>query len=127
MVGCWSRGLCSTATGPSPVVSAAPDEHALWLAYRRDGDAAARVQIYGRYQPWARSVARDVFRRLRNPLLEWGDYVQNASVGLLEAMGRFDVGRGIDFIAYARPRVRGAVFNGVRVFIDRHGGGREER
>jgi RNA polymerase sigma factor for flagellar operon FliA len=32
-------------------------------------------------------------------------------------MSRFDAGRGIDFAAYAKPRVRGAVFNGLRSFL----------
>ena len=49
-------------------------------------------------------------------MMEWNDHVQNAQVGLLEAMSRFDPAHGVDFIAYAKPRVRGAVFNGMRSF-----------
>src|SRR5688500_13864902 len=105
----------------------ADDERVLWAGLRDGSNAAASGLLFARYAPWARSVARDVYRRLRNPLLDWADYVQNASVGLLEAMGRFDAARGLDFIAYARPRVRGAVFNGVRAFIDGPESGREER
>lgn len=41
----------------------------------------------------------------------------DASIGLLEAMSRFDVARGVDFRAYAKARVRGAVFNGVRSLL----------
>ena len=106
---------------------AVDDERELWSSLRAGRNDAAAALLFARYAPWARSVARDVYRRLRNPLLEWGDYAQNASVGLLEAMGRFDAGRGIDFIAYAKPRVRGAVFNGVRAFMDRQGDAREDR
>jgi RNA polymerase sigma factor for flagellar operon FliA len=32
-------------------------------------------------------------------------------------MSRFDPDRGLDFMAYAKLRVQGAVFNGVRVFL----------
>ena len=32
-------------------------------------------------------------------------------------MTRFDVSRGIDFMAYAKPRMRGAVFNGLRSYL----------
>jgi RNA polymerase sigma factor for flagellar operon FliA len=49
--------------------------------------------------------------------IEWADYVQNAQIGLLEAMSRFNETRGTDFIAYAKPRVRGSVFNGVRTIL----------
>jgi RNA polymerase sigma factor for flagellar operon FliA len=49
--------------------------------------------------------------------MDWSDFAQNATVGLLEAMSRFDPERGLDFMAYAKLRVQGAVFNGVRVFM----------
>jgi RNA polymerase sigma factor for flagellar operon FliA len=99
-------------------MDSALDERSLWARYRRDGDALARNALFDRYVPWSRSVARDVYRRVRLPQLDWADYAQNASIGLIEAMGRFDAARGIDFMAYAKPRVRGAVFNGLRTFLE---------
>ncbi|NJL18613.1 MAG: hypothetical protein HC938_17105, partial [Nitrospira sp.] len=48
------------------------------------------------------------------------DYVQNASIGLLEAISRFEPERGIPFAAFALPRVRGAVLNGLRT-LPAHG------
>ena len=98
-------------------MSPAADEQELWASYRSSSDASAQQQIFFQYIPWARAVARDVYRRVRIPQMDWSDYAQNATVGLLEAMGRFDAGRGIDFIAYAKPRVRGAVFNGLRSYL----------
>jgi RNA polymerase sigma factor for flagellar operon FliA len=97
--------------------SAGIEERRLWEAYRLDGDIGARQQLFFRYVPWARLVARDVYRRVRVPQMDWSDYAQNAVIGLLEAMNRFDPSRGIDFTAYARRRVRGAVFNGLRSFL----------
>jgi RNA polymerase sigma factor for flagellar operon FliA len=93
------------------------DEEQLWARYRSGSDADSHQQLFFHYVPWARAVARDVYRRVRIPQLEWADYAQNATVGLLQAMSRFDAGRGIDFAAYAKPRVRGAVFNGLRSFL----------
>ena len=95
----------------------APEESLLWETYRLGGDIGAQRLLFLRYVPWARGIARDVYRRVRVPQMDWGDYAQNATVGLLEAMGRFDPGRGIAFMAYAKPRVRGAVFNGLRSFL----------
>ncbi len=89
-------------------------EQQLWLRFKADKDQVAYAKLFETYAPWSRVVARDVYRRIRVSDLEWADYVQNASIGLLEAMARFDVSRNIDFIAYAKPRVRGAVFNGLR-------------
>jgi RNA polymerase sigma factor for flagellar operon FliA len=95
----------------------APEEQQLWEAYRSGGDIDAQQRLFFHYIPWARTVARDVYRRIRVPQMDWSDYAQNATVGLLEAMGRYDRSRGIAFIAYAKPRVRGAVFNGLRSFL----------
>lgn len=89
-------------------------ERQLWEHYKVRNDQAAYLKLYEMYAPWSRVVARDVFRRIQVNDLEWGDYVQNASIGLLEAMVRYDHVRGTDFMAYAKPRVRGAVFNGLR-------------
>lgn len=93
------------------------EERQLWERYRSPDPSHAHQELFFRYVPWARAVARDVYRRVRISQVEWGDYAQNATIGLLEAMTRFDPGRGVDFMGYARARVRGAVFNGLRAFL----------
>jgi RNA polymerase sigma factor FliA len=91
-------------------------EQELWRRYRLRQDLEARDFLILRYSPWAKSVAASVARRIRHNILEWSDHVQNAQVGLLEAITRYEIERGVDFMAYAKPRVRGAVFNGMRAF-----------
>lgn len=93
------------------------EELELWKRLRESNDRVAHQLLFSRYSVWARAVAGDVFRRVKVAQMDWGDYSQNAVIGLLEAMGRFDHERGIDFIAYAKPRVRGSVFNGLRNFL----------
>lgn len=92
-------------------------EQELWRRYRLQQDLEARDFLLLRYSPWAKSVAAGVARRIRHSILEWSDHLQNAHVGLLEAVSRYDVERGVDFMAYAKPRVRGAVFNGMRALV----------
>lgn len=107
-------------------------EQELWRRYRDDNDLAARDYLFLKYASWARHVAGKVVGRVPSHGMEWMDHVQNAQIGLLEAMARFDQRRGVDFMAYAKPRVRGAVFNGIRGFVhpqssradDRHVGDR---
>lgn len=89
-------------------------EHLLWGRWREGREIAARNALVLKYSPWARMVARDVYMRVHSLGDAWRDCVQNALIGLLEAMDRFDPGRGIKFETYARYRVRGAVFNGLR-------------
>lgn len=92
-------------------------EHDLWREYRRGSDLRARDRLFLQYMPWAAGVGRSVYRRISNYSLDCDDFVQNAELGLLDAMSRFDPERGIDFRAFAKPRVRGAVFNGLRALL----------
>jgi RNA polymerase sigma factor for flagellar operon FliA len=98
-------------------MSVVSEEQQLWINHQNGKDRAAHQQLFFRYAPWSRAVARDVYRRIRIPQMDWNDYAQNATIGLLEAMSRYDMNRGIEFMAYAKPRVRGAVFNGLRSFL----------
>lgn len=92
-------------------------ESDLWNRYRSGGDDAARDRLMLRYMPWATAIARSVHRRVRAYQVDRDDFVQNATIGLLEAMSRFDPERGIAFRYYAQPRIRGAVFNGLRAIL----------
>ncbi|MGH8077546.1 MAG: sigma-70 family RNA polymerase sigma factor [Lysobacter sp.] len=92
-------------------------ESELWERYRRANDSCARDRLFLLYVPWATAIARNVHRRVRSYPVDREDFVQNATIGLLDAMSRFDPERGIAFRFYAKPRVRGAVFNGLRVIM----------
>lgn len=92
----------------------------LWARWRGAGDMRAREALLEHYAGWARKLARAVFMRVRGRSADWPDYVQNASIGLIEAMDAYDHGRGVPFEAYARQRVRGAVFNGLRALSATH-------
>ncbi|WP_115552608.1 sigma-70 family RNA polymerase sigma factor [Xanthomonas arboricola] len=86
----------------------------LWRRFKTEHDLQARDFLVTEYSPWARIVAADVYRRVGRRDLDWADHVQNAHIGMLEAMSRYDPARSIPFTLYAKRRVRGAVFNGVR-------------
>lgn len=92
-------------------------ETELWLRYKSAGDHGARDVLFLQYAPWATAIARSVHRRIRVYQADRDDFVQNATIGLLEAMSRYDPARGIAFRHYAQPRIRGAVFNGLRAIV----------
>jgi RNA polymerase sigma factor FliA len=99
-----------------------PDaEVVLWRQYRQGSDLFARDRLFLQYRPWAASVGRSVYRRISIYSLDSEDFKQNAELGLLDAMSRFDPDRGVEFRAFARPRVRGAVFNGLRTLLSERG------
>lgn len=96
-------------------------EAQLWRQYRQDSDLIARDRLFSQYMPWAASIGRSVYRRISIYSLDSEDFVQNAELGLLDAMSRFDPGRSVEFRAYAKSRVRGAVFNGLRALLSERG------
>jgi RNA polymerase sigma-B factor len=79
-----------------------PDEELL-EAYHLDHDPAAREQLVKRFLPFARKLALR-YVHSREPL---DDLVQVASVGLLNAIERFEPGRGKKFTSFAAPTIVG--------------------
>jgi RNA polymerase sigma-B factor len=75
----------------------------LFRRYARFGDLAARDELFERFLPLARGLARR-YHRGTEPL---DDLVQVASIGLLNAIARFDPERGRDFTTYAIPTIVG--------------------
>ena len=94
-----------------------PAEIDLWQRYRAGGDPHARDQLITRYLPWAAMIARSVHMRVRAYQVDREDFIQNANIGLMDAMSRYDPERGVAFHLYAKPRVRGAVFNGLKAIL----------
>jgi RNA polymerase sigma-B factor len=75
----------------------------LFRRYARFGDLAARDELFERFLPLARGLARR-YHRGTEPL---DDLVQVASIGLLNAIVRFDPERGREFTTYAIPTIVG--------------------
>lgn len=89
-------------------------EAQLWARWVGQRDGQARDALILMHVSWARLIAKDVFLRVRSMSVDWGEFAQNATVGLIEAIDRYDPARGVGFRAFARHRVRGAVFDGLR-------------
>jgi len=75
----------------------------LFRRHVRFGDLAARDELFERFLPLARGLARR-YHRGTEPL---DDLVQVASIGLLNAIARFDPERGREFTTYAIPTIVG--------------------
>ena len=78
---------------------------ALLIAYHRTGDEAAREQALVELMPLVRALASRYSGR-GEPL---EDLVQVGSVGLIKAVDRFDVDRGVEFSSYAVPTIVGEI------------------
>jgi RNA polymerase sigma-B factor len=73
--------------------------------YHEGGDLEAREQLIEQYLPLVRSLARRYANR-GEPL---EDLVQVGSIGLIKAIDRFDVERGVELTTYATPNIIGEI------------------
>ena len=83
----------------------APDDHALLRKYHVEGDLAAREQLIEQYMSLVRSLARRY--SYRGEQLE--DLVQIGAIGLIKAIDRFDLERGVELTTYATPNIIGEI------------------
>jgi RNA polymerase sigma-B factor len=79
-------------------------------AYRTDGDSRARDRLVQLYLPLVEALAHRHDRRGA----EHDDLVQAGSIGLLNAIERYDPGRGGEFAAFAVPTVAGEMKRHLR-------------
>ena len=77
----------------------------LLIAYHRDGDEQAREQVLVELMPLVRALASRYAGR--GEALE--DLVQVGSIGLIKAVDRFDIDRGVDISSYAVPTIVGEI------------------
>jgi RNA polymerase sigma factor for flagellar operon FliA len=88
-------------------------ERCLWEAWRAEGDEQARQRLLSMHLPYARVVAASYYAKRLHDEIEFADYSQLASLGLIEALGRFDPDRGVQFRTFAARRMHGAILDGI--------------
>ncbi len=86
---------------------------AVWVAARMLGNVAARQQLVITYGPLVRYVVSRLNITLP-PSLERGDLVGFGTIGLIDAISRFDLDRGLTFQTFAVTRIRGAILDELR-------------
>lgn len=85
----------------------------LWVACKVHDDHEARSALVVTYSPLVRYVVSRMNVTLP-PSLERGDLVGFGTIGLMDAVGRFDLDRGLTFQTYAVTRIRGSILDELR-------------
>ena len=81
------------------------DDRILLRRYHEQGDLQAREQLIEQYMSLVRSLARRY--SYRGEQLE--DLVQIGAIGLIKAIDRFDLDRGVELTTYATPNIIGEI------------------
>jgi RNA polymerase sigma factor FliA len=95
------------------VVSQDPEVVALWERYKSDGDPQARERLILQYSPLVKYVAGRVSVGLP-ATIEHADLTSYGMFGLIDAIEKFDIERGLKFETYAISRIKGAIIDELR-------------
>ena len=82
-----------------------PHDTALLRRYHEQGDLAARDELIEQYMSLVRSLARRYAYRGE----QLDDLVQIGAIGLIKAIDRFDMSRGVELTTYATPNIIGEI------------------
>ena len=85
----------------------------VWHRYQFHGDMDARRELIEEYLPLTRYVASQMSQRLP-PMVEFNDLVSYGTLGLLDAIEKYDLNKGVKFGTYAVNRIRGAILDELR-------------
>ncbi len=107
----------AASTKAEPVVTVPPQvDDALgqiWHAFKGSADVDAREKLILHYAPLVKYVASRVATGLPSSV-EQADLVSYGMFGLIDALQKFEPGRGFKFETYAIPRIRGAIIDELR-------------
>jgi RNA polymerase sigma factor for flagellar operon FliA len=76
-------------------------------------DAAAREKLISQYAPLVRTIAGRMALRLPQHISQ-DDLKSSGLMGLLDAIEKYDPGKGVEFKSYAEFRIRGAMIDELR-------------
>ena len=85
----------------------------LWTQYKETGEQAQRDALIVHYSPLVKYVAGRVAVGLPQNV-DQADLVSYGIFGLIDAIEKFDLGRGYKFETYAISRIKGAIIDELR-------------
>ncbi|MEP7064765.1 MAG: FliA/WhiG family RNA polymerase sigma factor [Gemmatimonadota bacterium] len=85
---------------------------AVWQALSA-GNSAAREVLLAEHISLVHHVSRQIHRRVSNEV-ELDELISAGTMGLIDALERFEPTRGLAFSTFAVPRVRGAILDELR-------------
>jgi RNA polymerase sigma factor for flagellar operon FliA len=84
-----------------------------WDRWLKRRSASARDHLIVAYAPLVKFIAGRVGAGLPSTV-DPGDLVSSGVLGLIDAIERYDPQRGVKFETFATPRIRGAIYDGLR-------------
>jgi RNA polymerase sigma factor FliA len=91
-----------------------------WQRFTETRDVELRNRLVEHHLPLARMLAATLYARRGALALDFGDYLQFATIGLVEAVDRYDPQHGASFATFASLRIRGSILNNLEALSERY-------
>jgi RNA polymerase sigma factor for flagellar operon FliA len=95
------------------IVDVDPHLAAQWERWVKRRSPQARDHLIVSYSPLVKFIAGRLGAGLPSNV-DPGDLVGSGIIGLIDALERFDLAHGVKFETFATPRIRGAIYDGLR-------------
>lgn len=90
------------------------EDQKLWEQYKVSHDQRIKDALIMKYASFVKYVAGRIAVNLPSNV-EFDDLVSYGILGLIDAIDKYDVDRNIKFKTYAKTRIRGAIFDELRI------------
>ncbi|PLX18741.1 MAG: RNA polymerase sigma factor WhiG [Candidatus Muiribacterium halophilum] len=85
----------------------------LWQKYKEDNDRDSRTELIKIYAPYVKYLARRLYEKLPANV-ELDDLMSYGTMGLMDAINKFDPAKKVKFKTYAGTRIHGAIIDELR-------------
>ena len=91
-------------------------EQALWIEFKEQGSFEAREALANKYIHLVKYVINRLLSasHIESEVLDYDDLFSVGAMGLLAAVDGFELSRGVKFVTYAIPRIRGSIIDELR-------------
>lgn len=88
-------------------------EQKIWIEYKKTNDKKLRDALVVQYLPLVKFVAGKISVMLP-PGVNYDDILQEGSIGLMDAVDKFELDKNVKFKTYATTRIHGAIIDWLR-------------
>src|SRR5690554_2130398 len=87
--------------------------NSLWEGYKKDNNLDLRNQLVAQYVYLVRYIVNR-FPPTYSTIYDHDDLIGYGMIGLLDAIEKFDLSKGVKFETYALARIKGAILDQMR-------------
>lgn len=85
----------------------------IWQEYADSHSSKSRDKLILNYMPLVKRLARQIHNRLPSSV-DLEDLISYGTFGLIDAIEKFELARGLKFETYSPQRITGAIYDGMR-------------